>query len=285
MQYRHELTLRTYADAPRQIQYLHFRPIPSKHAVPYEWQCHYGDWNPPAQGDVFGLSEMAVKHPPRALLESNLEQWVKGGKDARPAHAGGQTYPPQWINADLQTFDLTILGKFDVIVQDTAFDIHMSLPYGTMTDAAVRAMPLQHLQDSGLLFFWVTGRAMELGRELLKHWGYSRVDELTWVKTNQVQRVIRSGRSGHWLNHSKEHCLVGMKGSGKLPDWVRTGLDCDVLVAEVRETSRKPDELYGIIERLAPGSRKLELFGRKHNARSGWLTIGDQLKSDQIVSS
>ena len=27
------------------------------------------------------------------------------------------------------------------------------------------------------------------------------------------------------------------------------GLDCDVIVAEVRATSHKPDEIYGIIER------------------------------------
>ena len=53
----------------------------------------------------------------------------------------------------------------------------------------------------------------------------------------------------------------------------------DVIVSEVRETSRKPDEIYAIIERLAPGPRRrrLELFGRKHNTRSGWLTLGNQL--------
>ncbi len=41
---------------------------------------------------------------------------------------------------------------------------------------------------------------MELGRECLKTWGYTRVDELIWVKTNQLQRLIRTGRTGHWLN-------------------------------------------------------------------------------------
>lgn len=51
-------------------------------------------------------------------------------------------------------------------------------------------------------------RAMELGRECLKLWGYERCDELIWVKTNQLQRLIRTGRTGHWLNHGKEHCLV-----------------------------------------------------------------------------
>ena len=48
-------------------------------------------------------------------------------------------------------------------------------------------------QDEGLIFLWVTGRAMELGRECLKIWGYERVDELIWVKTNQLQRIIRTG--------------------------------------------------------------------------------------------
>jgi N6-adenosine-specific RNA methylase IME4 len=56
------------------------------------------------------------------------------------------------------------------------------------------------------------GRALELGRELLHKWGYKRVDELIWVKTNALRRLIVSGRTGHWLNHSKEHCLVGYKG-------------------------------------------------------------------------
>ena len=50
-------------------------------------------------------------------------------------------------------------------------------------------------QDDGLIFLWVTGRAMELGRECLKLWGYERVDELIWVKTNQLQRIIRTGRN------------------------------------------------------------------------------------------
>ena len=38
---------------------------------------------------------------------------------------------------------------------------------------------------------------------------YHICDELIWVKTNQLQRLIRTGRTGHWLNHGKEHCLVG----------------------------------------------------------------------------
>ena len=46
--------------------------------------------------------------------------------------------------------------------------------------------------------------------------------------------------------------MVGKKGDCSK---FNRGLDCDVIVAEVRATSHKPDEIYGIIERLAPGTR------------------------------
>jgi len=190
---------------------------------------------------------------------------------------GTKLVPPQWIQCDMRNFKFEVLGKFSVIMADPPWDIHMELPYGTMSDDEMRQLPVPYLQDDGLIFLWVTGRAMELGRECLKLWGYERVDEIIWVKTNQLQRIIRTGRTGHWLNHGKEHCLVGLKGNLEL----NRGLDCDVIVAEVRATSHKPDEIYGIIERLSPGTRKIELFGRPHNVQPNWVTLGNQL--DGIV--
>jgi len=192
----------------------------------------------------------------------------------------------QWVNCDVRSFDLGILGQFGVIMADPPWDIHMDLPYGTMADDEMRRMAVAGLQaDGGVIFLWVTGRAQELGRECLALWGYTQLQELVWVKTNQLQRLIRTGRTGHWLNHSKEHCLVGVKssgGAGALP-LVNRHIDCDVLVAEVRETSRKPDEVYSLLERLSPGTRKLEIFGREHNCRPGWVTLGNQLPGCKLV--
>ena len=81
---------------------------------------------------------------------------------------------------------------------------------------------------------------------------------LEWPSYENIwyQPYLILGRTGHWLNHGKEHCLVGLKGTKKL----NRGIDCDVIVAEVRATSHKPDEIYGIIERLSPGTRKIELL-------------------------
>ncbi|KAJ7117362.1 MT-A70-domain-containing protein [Mycena crocata] len=238
-----------------------------------DWDGSDGDWARSSNGK----GKAVERHPPHKL-----------GIGMGPAGKDMKVLPPQWINCDLRRFDYSVLGKFHVIMADPPWDIHMSLPYGTMTDDEMRAMPIPTLQDEGLLFLWVTGRAMEVGRECLKVWGYTRVDEVIWVKTNQLQRVIRTGRTGHWLNHTKEHMLVGVKtrvdaaGALVLPAWANRGLDTDVIVSEVRETSRKPEEVYGMIERMCPGGRKIEIFGRKHNTRPGWLTLGNQLGPDQI---
>ncbi|KAG8709027.1 hypothetical protein FRC09_000909 [Ceratobasidium sp. 395] len=213
------------------------------------------DYDPP-QG--YSTAPGKAVMPPQKPAGPNLDLKLGLGPGG-----GAPLLPPQWINCDVRRFDYGVLGKFHVIMADPPWDIHMSLPYGTMTDDEMRAMPIPQLQDEGLLFLWVTGRAMEVGRECMRVWGYTRVDEVVWLKTNQLQRVIRTGRTGHWLNHTKEHMLVGVKtvtddkGNLVWPSWANRGIDCDVIVSEVRETSRKPDEVYGMIERMCPGGRKI----------------------------
>ncbi len=51
----------------------------------------------------------------------------------------------------------------------------------------------------------------------------------------------------------------------------------------MRETSRKPDELYSLLERLSPGTRKLEIFARQHNCQQGWVGLGNQLDGNNIL--
>ncbi|CAJ0852869.1 15190_t:CDS:10, partial [Entrophospora sp. SA101] len=228
---------------------LHFRPMLRPHTELELGDCSY----------LNTCHRMDTCKYVHYELDDDEEKWAFVQRNEIPSGVvftpPTKVLPPQWINCDVRKFDFSILGKFTVIMADPPWDIHMTLPYGTMTDDEMKAMAISELQDEGLIFLWVTGRAMELGRECLAIWGYDRADELVWIKTNQLQRLIRTGRTGHWLNHSKEHCLVGIKGN---PEGLNWGLDCDVLVGEVRETSRKPDEIYGIIDRLAPGTRKLD---------------------------
>ncbi|CAI5756709.1 unnamed protein product [Candida verbasci] len=184
--------------------------------------------------------------------------------------------PPQWIECDVRKLPFSTLGKFAAIISDPAWDIHMSLPYSTCKDDELLELPMQELCDEGIIMLWVTGRSIEIGRKALVKWGYKVSDEMIWIKLNQLKRTIVTGRTGHWLNHSKEHLLVGIKGN---PIWLNTKIDLDLVISNTRETSRKPDEFYDIVERLVgKHSRKLEIFGRDHNTRPGWLTIGNQLK-------
>jgi len=75
-----------------------------------------------------------------------------------------------------------------------------------------------------------------------------------YYQTDGTKRLTNS--------HTCEHLLVALKIAPTHPandpiPWdthptlqsLRKGIDTDVVVAEVRETSRKPDEVYGVIER------------------------------------
>uniref|UniRef100_A0A8C3XDW7 mRNA m(6)A methyltransferase n=1 Tax=Cyanoderma ruficeps TaxID=181631 RepID=A0A8C3XDW7_9PASS len=271
--------------AERPCRKLHFRRIINKHTDESLGDCSF-------LNTCFHMDTCKYVHyeidacaatPPRSPTRARPRDRSPPPDLPRgpPPDAGAdRLFPPQWICCDIRYLDVSILGKFAVVMADPPWDIHMELPYGTLTDDEMRRLNIPVLQDEGFLFLWVTGRAMELGRECLNLWGYERVDEIIWVKTNQLQRIIRTGRTGHWLNHGKEHCLVGVKGN---PQGFNRGLDCDVIVAEVRSTSHKPDEIYGMIERLSPGTRKIELFGRPHNVQPNWITLGNQLDGIHLL--
>ena len=248
---------------------VHFKPIIKPHTDVTQGDCSYLDTC--RHMDICKFVHYQIED--NELIPSNRKELILSGD------TGNQILPSQWINCDIRNFDCSILGKFDVIMADPPWDIHMDLPYGTLRDDEMKNLPVRKLQDDGVIFLWVTGRALELGRDCLELWGYTRKEELVWIKTNQLQRLIRTGRTGHWLNHSKEHCLIGIKGNPK----INKNLDCDVLVSEVRETSRKPDEIYELIERMKPGGRKLELFARAHNRRQGWISLGNQLPGVYFV--
>eukprot|EP00049_Salpingoeca_infusionum_P025329 m.18638 g.18638 ORF g.18638 m.18638 type:complete len:346 (+) comp7922_c0_seq3:121-1158(+) len=187
----------------------------------------------------------------------------------------------QWIQCDVTRFDFSSLGMFfDVVVADPPWQIKTQMAYGLMADTSISKLPMECLQQNGFLFLWVTTRTMDFGRSLLQRWGYQVVDDIVWVKLNQVGRLIETGRTGYWLNHSKEHCLVGRKGKVEM---ALGHLECDVIVSKVRAASQKPDEFYNMVDRLFPSGHKLELFGRQHNTRPGWLTLGDQLQGVHLV--
>jgi len=191
------------------------------------------------------------------------------------------------IPADVTDFDFAALGEavhrscgrlFDVLVIDPPWKVASANPtrgvaikFPTMPDAAIARLPVRCVQDQGLLFLWVVNGRHAFGIQTLLGWGYRYVTSVAWVKQTSKGNLAKG--HGFYLQHAKETCLVGMKGTAlgvRVPR--RT-----VIEAVRREQSRKPDELYAIIEEAAPNGMYLELFGRRHNLRDNWVTIGNQL--------
>lgn len=122
----------------------------------YIWQtCKYVHYELDSTPDVAHMNMMmGVSGPSKPLKPQRAEYCseVELGES-------------QWINCDIRNFRMDILGQYGVIMADPPWDIHMELPYGTMADDEMRNLNIQALQTDGLIFLWVTGRAMELGRE------------------------------------------------------------------------------------------------------------------------
>ncbi|KAJ3014552.1 hypothetical protein HKX48_005086 [Thoreauomyces humboldtii] len=198
-----------------------------------------------------------------ASFENRYAEHPKLAELARLKHEVVQAHaiPPMYKSVDLRTSTLgEILGgiRFDVILIDPPLEEYgdwsspdvtglppstMKLPYWTWEE--IGALAIEDVSaNPSFVFIWVGNReGLDRGRELLYKWGYRRCEDISWIKTNKT-----------W------ECNV----------------DTDVIIAEEPpdRSTRKPDELYHLIERFCMGRRRLELFGNDHNIRPGWVTIG-----------
>ncbi len=136
------------------------------------------------------------------------------------------------------------------------------------------------------LFLWVgSSEGLDKGRLLLKKWNFRRCEDIVWIKTNKYNLKRRFYNDNDTLlQHTKEHCLVGIRGQVKRGvdgHFIHANIDTDVIVSEEppQGSSEKPQELYKIIERFCLGRKRIELFGEDHNRRPGWLTLGKSLSS------
>ena len=41
--------------------------------------------------------------------------------------------------------------------------------------------------------------------------------------------------------------------------------------------------MYTMLERISPGTRKIEIFARAHNKHPGWISLGNQLDGTVLV--
>lgn len=150
------------------------------------------------------------------------------------------------------------------------------IPYSSMSFDEVRDLPIAQLADPAgcVMFLWFTNNHMIEAAKLIEAWGFTHKGILTWEK------ISKSGNTrlgiGHWLRNSTEHCAIATKG--KVLSFASHSAIArrtpNLLKAERREHSRKPDEFYRLVEEVCQGSR-LEMFARQR--RHGWDSWGDQV--------
>jgi len=140
--------------------------------------------------------------------------------------------------------------------------------YNVMNIEEICDMPIKEIsKKDSCLFLWIPTPLLEYGFKVMNAWGFKYKTAIFW-------RKIMSLGMGYWFRGQIEVCLFGIKGNIKAfhcqkPNFIQS---------KVREHSRKPDQLYGIIEELKLDP-KIELFARQR--REGWDCYGNEL-SDTI---
>eukprot|EP01105_Mastigella_eilhardi_P006526 TRINITY_DN1806_c0_g1_i1.p1 TRINITY_DN1806_c0_g1~~TRINITY_DN1806_c0_g1_i1.p1 ORF type:complete len:459 (-),score=62.80 TRINITY_DN1806_c0_g1_i1:31-1407(-) len=209
--------------------------------------------------------------------------------------------PPMFLQADLKTFDLQSLGaRFDVVYIDPPWEEYArrGLAMGNpdkrnfWTFEEIKALEVEKITETpSFLFLWCGScEALEQGRQLLRKWGFRRCEDICWVKTNKMRRTAAVPEPDWIFQHTKEHCLMGIKGTvrrNKDGHIIHTNIDTDVIISEEPPpgSCEKPTEMYQHIEHFCLGLRRLELFGEDHNIRPGWVTIGDKISSSNFSAA
>jgi N6-adenosine-specific RNA methylase IME4 len=143
--------------------------------------------------------------------------------------------------------------------------------YDTMTTLEIASLPVQDLAaPESHLYLWVPNALLPDGLSVMEAWGYTYKTNLVWHK------VRRDGGSdgrgvGFYFRNVTELVLFGVRGN--LRTLSRGRSQVNLLATRKREHSRKPDELYEIIEDCSPAPR-LELFARY--PMPGWEAWGHE---------
>jgi N6-adenosine-specific RNA methylase IME4/transposase-like protein len=162
--------------------------------------------------------------------------------------------------------------------------------YDVMTVEEICALPVEAVaaQDC-MLFLWAVSPRLPDAIRVGEAWGFEyKTVAFTWVK-----EVAKGGRvrrlpvahplnwhmgMGYYTRANPELCLLFTRGNPKrLSKAVR-----QLVIAPVREHSRKPDEIYTHIEALTTAPY-LELFARQ--AQPGWIALGNEIDGQSLSQS
>lgn len=145
------------------------------------------------------------------------------------------------------------------------------LRYPTMELKEILELPVSRLAAAkSHLYLWVPNALLQEGLRVMEAWGFTYKSNLVWYKVRKDGGPDGRG-VGFYFRNVTELVLFGVRGSMRTLTPGRTQVN--LLSTRKREHSRKPDEIYDLIESCSPGPY-LEIFARFR--RSGWNQWGNE---------
>lgn len=145
-----------------------------------------------------------------------------------------------------------------------------SAHYGVMDLSWIKRLPVRSLAaPDSVLVLWAVAPMLDQALEVMAAWGFKFKSAGAWAKQSSTGDKWAFG-TGYIFRSAAEFYLIGTKGNPKSA--VRDVRN--LVVAPVREHSRKPDDLRADLERMYPGVARLELFARQ--TAPGWHVWGNQ---------
>ena len=144
--------------------------------------------------------------------------------------------------------------------------------YETMSFKEIEAIPIDKLSlPQSHLYLWCPNALLLEALNIMKLWGFTYKTNIVWFKVRKDGGPDGRG-VGFYFRNVTELLLFGTKGKLRTLKAGRTQVN--IIIKRKREHSRKPDEVYDIIERCSP-SPYLELFARQRV--EGWEQLGDEV--------
>jgi N6-adenosine-specific RNA methylase IME4 len=145
------------------------------------------------------------------------------------------------------------------------------LRYPTMELQEIMDLPVSRLAAAkSHLYLWVPNALLQEGLKVMEAWGFTYKCNLVWYKVRKDGGPDGRG-VGFYFRNVTELVLFGVRGSMRTLQPGRRQVN--LLATQKREHSRKPDEIYRLIEGCSPGPY-LELFARFR--REGWDQWGNE---------
>lgn len=144
--------------------------------------------------------------------------------------------------------------------------------YRTMSFAGISALPVErYARSNSHLYLWCPNALLAEALEIIKDWGFTYKTNIVWYKVRRDGGPDGRG-VGFYFRNVTELLLFGVKGTLRTRAPGRRQVN--IMISRKQEHSRKPHEVYDLIERCSPGPY-LELFARERVL--GWTQWGDQL--------